>query len=174
MSSRKQGPEWLAASGVPAEIGEIVGYIHALRNDLADLGGSPGGRITDARVELGAVMQTTENAANTIMDACDYLRAATRKSAANLRIGQAIDAIYEACSFQDLTSQRVVKVRRTLDVIEQRICEVAAKLGVDTTGVIAPAPPVAIHDGNDDAWLLNGPAMPGEGVGQGDVDKFFG
>ncbi len=172
MSRRKRAPEWLAASGVPADIAEIVGCIHALRSDLADLGGLPSGRITDARAELGAVMQTTENAANTIMDACDYLRAATRKTADDAKIGQAIDSIYEACSFQDLTSQRVVKVRRTLDVIEQRMCEVAARLGVDTTAAIVSAP-VAPTGMNDEASLLNGPALPGQGMGQGDADKFF-
>jgi chemotaxis protein CheZ len=172
MSTRKP-PGGVPAAGVSAEISEIVAYIHALRADLTDFGAPLGGQqITDARAELGAVMQTTENAANQIMDACDLLRVATKTSGSD-KISQAIDAIYEACSFQDLTSQRVVKVRRTLDMIEQRMCDVAAKLGIDTTIVSAPVVPV-VHDEKDESWLLNGPAMPGSGVGQGEVDNFFG
>ncbi len=66
-------------------------------------------------------------------------------------------AIFEACNYQDLTSQRVAKVMATLDRVEQQIAETLDDLHRD------PAPPA------------HGPRLDGDSghVTQSDIDLMF-
>ena len=170
-------PEWLSGSDVPQQIGEIVDYIRQLRSDLSGFypAHSDKVHIPTARAELGAVVTATENAANQIMDACDALGAELRGGGglANDKAMAALNSIYEACSFQDLTSQRVVKVQHTLGIIEQKLTDLGSRLGLDMEAIQAAAAGGQI-DENDESTLLNGPAMPGAGIDQSDVDSLFG
>jgi chemotaxis regulatin CheY-phosphate phosphatase CheZ len=74
--------------------------------------------------------------------------------------------IYTACSFQDITGQRMEKVVKVLHFIEQRInaiIEVCGPRGL--IDEVLPSPE------KSDALLLNGPGLEGEGLKQDDVDR---
>ena len=81
----------------------------------------------------------------------------------------AVTRIYEACSFQDITGQRITKVVRTLKSIEDRIAAIVATFADRAPGTEdAPrAPP------QDRPSLLNGPQLPGNGVDQAEIDRLL-
>ena len=66
--------------------------------------------------ELDAIVQSTETAANTILDAVESIEAVIPNVSpeAGEALTNATMAIYEGCNFQDLTGQRISKVVNTL------------------------------------------------------------
>ena len=90
-------------------------------------------------------------------------------------IRQAVTDIYESCNFQDLTGQRVRKVVDTLRSIDHRIAAICASFGLDATvlskdGSTRRAPGIAEASTEQ---LLNGQALPGEGMTQEDIDRML-
>ena len=84
--------------------------------------------------------------------------------------GQEPANIMEACSFQDITGQRVDKVVKTIRYIQDRT------LAMNGTWVAVPFIDMPIRDNiptKEGETLLNGPAFDGEGLSQSDFDAFF-
>ena len=134
--------------------------------------GVAGSRLASASTELDAVVGATERAAVEIMvaaersqEAARHLRAAALPADA-LREVDAVEAavtdIFVACSFQDITGQRIRKVVQALTYIEQRVAALTA-LWAGGAGADQARP----FDVRADAHLLNG---PGQGLAQSDVD----
>src|SRR5262249_56337643 len=84
--------------------------------------------------------------------------------------GRATD-IYTACSFQDLTGQRTQKVINVLRYLEGRITAMIKIWGLDGALATEAAESAQASEG---AALLNGPARPGHGLDQSDVDVVMG
>lgn len=149
----------MAEEGLRRHFLEILEILKAI--NFHGEGSSP----ANTGVELEAVVQITEQAANTIMDAADRIVStldinddwkddAVRKKAIEV-INQNIQDIMMACNFQDLTGQRIRKAVENLENVEKRLSETLQKLGLDTSGVpksldLAP------------------------GTSQGDIDEMFG
>ncbi len=129
--------------------------------------------IPTATDELDAVVGATAEATGTIMDCCDVISeiaggVGDEKGSA---LTDEVTKIYEACSFQDITGQRITKVVKTLKVIEEKV----EKL-VDVLGNKAPGTSEEETGGEGeggDAALLNGPQMPDKAVTQDDIDKLL-
>src|SRR5438270_13841408 len=79
--------------------------------------------------------------------------------------------VYTACSFQDLTGQRTRKVIGVLRYLEDRINAMIAIWGLDGAMSAEAAETRAVETGKA---LLNGPAKPGHGLDQADVDMVMG
>jgi hypothetical protein len=77
--------------------------------------------------------------------------------------------IFEACSFQDITGQRVSKVVNVLKQIEERVGKLANTLGVEDS---APQEMSAEEKRRHDL-LLNGPAIGGPETKQDAIDAMF-
>jgi len=94
----------------------LSGQIAAMKSQLAEVLAVPGMATRNSGAELEAVVQTTEAAANRIMEAAeaigDWLLEIGADPALRDRINEKVNTIFEACSFQDLTSQRI---RRAID-----------------------------------------------------------
>lgn len=78
-----------------------------------------------------------------------------------------------ACSFQDITGQRTTKVVNALRYLEQRV-NAMIQLWADQPAGAGGRPPPGPADPRPDAHLLNGPALPGQGHSQADIDALFG
>ena len=151
-------------------------YITDARKEIAALQPGDNGedRIPRAGQELDAIVQQTEEATDTIMTAAEEIMGAdTEDMAAYQAITQdAVMRIFEACSFQDITGQRISKVVATLSHIEQRVLELRDLLGVTDQDI------ETAHSQEDEKTeeeqLLSGPALEGEGIGQTEIDKLMG
>lgn len=148
-------------------------YITDARSEIAAL--QPGDledtQIPRAGMELDAIVQATEEATNTIMQSAEDIMGAdpTDDSYADV-VNESVMNIFEACSFQDITGQRISKVVHTLSHIEGRILELRDLLGVTDEDI-------ATAHGEDtrteDEKLLGGPALEGEGIDQSAVDQML-
>lgn len=157
-------------------LSKISQQIADTRKDLADF--SPAEmhneHIPEAGRELDAVVESTEGATNRIMEAAENIMGGDSSDvdAYTAVVNDNVMEIFEACSFQDITGQRISKVVRTLNLIEEQIGAMISglekekkeqKIIKDTTD----EPQDIIGD------LLNGPAHEGEGVDQDDIDALF-
>lgn len=123
-------------------------------------------KLPRAGKELDAIVQATELATNSIMAATERIMDA-RVTEPDV-VNDACMEIFEACSFQDITGQRISKVVSTLEYIENHLDKLSSAWGHEETseGAAAPEP-------EGEAALLNGPALAGEGVDQDYVDSMF-
>jgi chemotaxis protein CheZ len=150
----------------------IADFIQKARDEISGLQANEikNDRIPGASLELDAVVRDTERATETIMGEAEKLMATepTDLAAYKAEVDAAMMRIFEACSFQDLTGQRVNKVISTLRHIEERVAKFANALGV----VDAPSVETA-EDARKRELLLNGPAANGPATSQDDIDALF-
>jgi chemotaxis protein CheZ len=87
---------------------------------------APGGKPNIA-VGWEAVVQATEAAANRILEAAeaigDWLRDGKRDSASMEVVNEKVNAIFEACSFQDVTGQRIRRAIQHLRQVEHMLTD---------------------------------------------------
>lgn len=153
----------------------LLAYVKAARKAIAELRPTDirFNRLPSAMSEIGMIIETTETAANQIMDSVDAIMAAPA-DLEPVEYRQFVEgkcmSLMEACAFQDLAGQRSTKVIETLLHIEDKLGALAGLLGESEEAPEEAPPPPA----NEDDLLLNGPSMPGEGVDQDEIDRLFG
>jgi len=118
--------------------------------------------------ELDAIVSHTAAATESILEACETLDALGARlegeDAQNLQ--DATIKIYESCSFQDITGQRITKVVGTLKTIEGTVARIVERFGRNDQ------PAQEIQATGADA-LLNGPQLPAAAMDQSDIDKLL-
>ncbi|NKC31685.1 protein phosphatase CheZ [Falsiroseomonas selenitidurans] len=163
-----------------ATVGSLMAELDALSRIIADArlevaalraddGDAPD--IPAATDELAAIVSHTAQATHEILDSCESLSAVSGKLGQEYAqpLDTAITRIYEACSFQDITGQRIAKVVAALQAVERRIA--GARQGMLTRPVVVVPPPPATPAAPES--LLNGPQMPGAGISQSAIDALF-
>jgi chemotaxis protein CheZ len=153
---------------------DLAHYIAHARSEVAAIrpGDLKADKIPKAGEELDTIVKETETATNEIMTAAEAIMAADAKDPAKYKTdveGYCMKVI-EACSFQDITGQRIRKVVSTLKHIEERLDRLQKVWGPDLKD--AGASPAEQPQG--DMALLNGPQLHGQGVSQSTVDAMFG
>lgn len=161
------------------EMQGLKAVIEALRQELRSV--APGDITSDhipgATDELDAVVSLTEDATNKIMNACDQVQSeiAALPGDMQARLQEQLTNIFEACTFQDITGQRISKVIAALKKIDSKTHNMMAVLQTHfpETGyhhtVAIPVTPLLKGDDS----LMNGPQLPGEGVSQDDIDRIL-
>ncbi len=160
-------------TSVHTELKDIADYIGRTRGEIAALRPNELHRlhIPAARNELAAVVQLTEAATHSIMERAEAVMSAEISDLAAYKafVNARLVAVIEACSFQDITGQRIAKVAEMLGQIEERIARFAMATRVaDAEGPKSEYEAAAA--GRKHRLMLNGPAAKGEGNGQHDVD----
>lgn len=131
--------------------------------------------IPEATDELDAVVTATAEATDTIMTVCEEVQeiASSLDADKQTAINEKMMQIFEACSFQDITGQRIRKVVSTLAVIEEKIDRIMDTLG-DTVGIkMSDHKHEKIVSVEDAKSLLNGPQMADKAISQADIDKLL-
>jgi chemotaxis protein CheZ len=155
------------------EIASLGRTIAAAKQEIASLRVDD---ITDRDIpfatdELDAIVEHTAGATNAILESCETMEevAGTLTGEAATKLQDAVTKIYEACSFQDITGQRITKVVTTLKSIEAKIAQMIATFGAE--GATYDMPVAAAVSA--DAQLLNGPQLPSNAMDQSDIDKLL-
>lgn len=170
----------LTAEQLEIEIRKIAQYIAEAKLEIlaiarpAEQTGNDK-NLTNAAMELTEVVRHTEEATNSIMDRADaiiVIAGGMADTAIGAKLSDEAVGILEACSFQDITGQRIKKVMSTLEQIELRVGRLVKLLGGDIPDSIKVA---AIDTGNRraDEDLCNGPQLGKNKPSQDDVDKLF-
>lgn len=165
-----------------AEIRALSLAIQQTKSEIAALRppNSEEDRLIAVTSELDAIVTATERATHDILESAEKvqslaerLQAEAASAADNEVVGQMQDVViglFEACNFQDITGQRITKVVKTLQFIEERVTRMIEIWGPENF-VDVPRPPEVTAD--DDKRLLNGPALDNQGISQADIDKLF-
>jgi chemotaxis protein CheZ len=161
---------------VYGELREIAGYIETMRHEIGALqvNDLKNTRIPSAGEELGAIVQATEAATNTIMECAEAVMGAGASDAAAYKalVDEKMMVIFEACSFQDITGQRIAKVVETLQHIEERVSRFADVMQAkDIDGFLNESERERAE--RREKYLLHGPQLAGGGVDQAKVDEMF-
>jgi chemotaxis protein CheZ len=161
---------------VYGELREIAGYIESMRMTIGMLQVNElkNSRIPSAGQELGAIVKSTEQATNTIMECAEALMAADAGDPAAYKalVDEKMLIIFEACSFQDITGQRIAKVVETLQHIESRVARFAEVMHEkDLEGFLNDRE--RQRSDRKKKLMLNGPQLEGQGIAQTDVDQLF-
>jgi chemotaxis protein CheZ len=161
---------------VYSELREIAGYIESMRREMGMLQVNElkNSRIPSAGQELGAIVKATETATNTIMECAEAVMAADASDPAAYKalVDEKMMMMFEACSFQDITGQRIAKVVETLQHIEMRVARFADVMRAkDLEGFLSDHERQRAE--HKEKNLLHGPQLEGEGIRQNEVDQMF-
>ncbi len=164
------------------ELGGLLRYIQRVRIEIAaiDRPAEEAHGFDSMGDQLDAIVHATEEATNTIMNAMDSNEDAIGKLRAKLtdpddvalldRISNNGNDVFEACSFQDITGQRVNKVIKSITYVEERVNALVGIWGKDELDKVEVEP---VTEKTDDEQLLDGPQLEGKGLSQADVDALF-
>lgn len=96
--------------------------LQRVHDTVAGLVAVPASQTRNSGIELEAVVQATEAAANTILEAAEEIQAwidsGNVDTNALPNLTQKVNAIFEACSFQDVTGQRIRRAIQHLQQVE--------------------------------------------------------
>jgi len=166
-----------------AELESLGRYIAEAKSEIAALRPDEirNRHLPTATDELEAIVGATEQATNGILEAMEILESLTGEMSPELggKITDAVTRVYEACNFQDITGQRITKVVKALQHIEQKVDDLLAVFGADISE--RHQADLQAADGGDDApseestdkKLLNGPQLPDEASTQDEIDKLL-
>ncbi len=154
------------------ELTKLEGYIESMRGELAQMRTIQisHDHIPMASDELDAVVEETEQATGAIMDACDNVQSIANSlddESKKSKLINSITKIYEACSFQDITGQRINKVCITLKSIESKVQEIMKALDQETVEIDEE------KEQSDRQKLLQGPQLKGGGATQEEIDALL-
>lgn len=152
----------MAEGDTSQKFGEIFEVLQAI--SFSDGGDTP----ANTGVELDAVIETTEAAANKILDSAesisdsimttDWDNAETRKTVLD-NMQNEVQEIIMACSFQDVTGQRINKTLENIRGIEDRLGGALKTMGIE----VETKPAAVKVEGTETE----------KGASQDDIDSMF-
>jgi chemotaxis protein CheZ len=120
---------------VYSEIQGLAQFIRDLKTEIATLRPDD---VTEehlpaANDELEAVVGATEKATNEIFEAVEAIEALAEKMDGKVaeQVNEAVTKVYEACSFQDITGQRIGKVVGALQQVEVKMQALLEAFGAE-------------------------------------------
>ncbi len=161
-----------------SELESLANYIHSAKAEIAQLRPDDVKEkyLSSASDELDAIVEATADATNNIMDATEMIEEVMEgvEQEVSDKLMEATTRIYEACTFQDITGQRITKVVTALKHIEEKIDALVDAFGSEIDKFKAENPeeedgPKEITDED----LLEGPQLDGQGKSQEDIDALL-
>jgi chemotaxis protein CheZ len=166
------------------EVLNLFQYIERLREEVATMSKAQenGTAFDDMSAQLNAIVKATEDATNRILEASESISGdamalqgetdQAKIAEISDRLSQNAMTIMEACSFQDLTGQRVSKIVSSVKFVEQRVNQMVELWGrheiEELSKQLKPC-----EDDDPDRKLLNGPQLPDQAISQDDIDALF-
>lgn len=165
-------------SEIYREFREIAQEIARAKSDIGGLQANDirTQKIPEAGRELNAVVDATEEATHRIMECAETIMTADPSNPATYHnvVTENVMAIFEACSFQDITGQRISRVVDTLEHIDKRVSKFAERIGVDDQDL-----GLTIDDEEQKRGqrkkdlLLHGPQDESTAVSQDEIDRLL-
>ena len=157
-------------------LGEIETLATAVARARAQIAAGAGDiaarHIPLATDELGAITAHTAHATDSILQSCEALQALGGRLARDdaHALQDCLTRIYEACSFHDITGQRVAKVVAALQAIERTVSHM---IGVFTQSAQPAQAAGRAESAAEDHGLLNGPQLPTLALDQRGIDALL-
>ncbi len=121
--------------------------------------------IGDAKDNLQDVLVHSEQATVSILESATQVGSLAGQAGVppkiKEQINQQVGKIFEACSFQDITGQRLKRIAKQLDAIEKNLENIVA---------VAKSP---VTSKSEKEKLMSGPQLSGSAPSQADIDRMF-
>lgn len=151
----------------------LTSQLAGIREQIASVVAAPTAATLNSGLELEAVVQATEEAANRIMEAAeaisDWLRDTKQDPTSMDVVNEKVNAIFEACSFQDVTGQRIRRAIQHLQQVETMLTGmVPGEEGAALSGGVVVSAPY-----NNAGEVTAAQAAANPDLGQNAVDSLF-
>lgn len=130
--------------------------------------------------QIHDLLSTLDAAADTILSEVEKIQATGNDDPASLNhVKESCLSIVEACSFHDLSCQRLTEIVNRVDQLAVGLDTIQNALGCAASGdskELHKPDPTITPEGRKaecEAGLLNGPALSGDGVDQEEVDRLM-
>jgi len=167
-----------------AEISGLLRYMQRVRVEIAamDRGRDEDHNFETMGKQLDAIVEATEKATDTIMTSMEENEECVNKIKEGLNdpakialLDKIVDngnVVFEACSFQDITGQRVTKIVKSITFVEERVNKLLDIWGRDGLEGIEVETDAEVQREKD--LVLHGPQLDGQAtISQDDIDKLF-
>ena len=170
---------------------EVLGlfqYIQRFREEIAHMiqrdGGDDKNRFENISDQLDAIIKATEDATHIILEGMERIDSVTERlravsdPAALPALCDELEQIsvdtMQACTFQDITGQRVTKIVRSMQFVEARVDSMLDIWGREEVQELARRAADDADEPSGDEALLNGPALEGQqAISQAEIDALF-
>lgn len=170
---------------------EVLGlfqYIQRFREEIAQMiqpdTEDDKNRFQTISDQLDAIISATEDATNIILEGMEGIDDITGRlrevkdvsevSAICNELEQVSVNTMQACTFQDITGQRVTKIVRSMQFVESRVDSMLDIWGRDEVQELARQAAENTEEPTGDEALLKGPALEGEqAISQAEIDALF-
>jgi chemotaxis regulatin CheY-phosphate phosphatase CheZ len=192
ITGEESAPDRDSLELIRRELSSVRSHIDLVKSEISTLTEeeSSDNRFRRATAELYEIVTSTARATDDILSAAEAIKEISDKlppeyAAQRESVGKHCLNVFQACSFQDITGQRIAKVVKTLDYVEQRVSAMLAIGGLAEEGdaenpIIAALAPVTamafsgpVSAKQEAESLLNGPQLPGRGLNQDAIDQLL-
>ena len=166
-----------------ADIEALAEYINTAKAEITEIRADQinAEYLPEASDQLSAIVGATEQATHEIFEAVELIEELTSTMAPEQaeRITEAVTRVYEACSFQDITGQRISKVVTALQNVESRVGALLLAFGHEggaaagEIGTPAEESAATKPGARPDEDLMHGPQLPGEANNQDAIDALL-
>lgn len=169
--------EPLDLKALSSEVEQVADYVARLRREVAVL--RPGlishDQMPTVRDELESVRSETFAAVERIMAAAETMLAADPGSLDGYRteVADRVTEVIEACSFQDLVGQRLVRATALLREMEKKIDRFARAVNIPDAADVFDRDAI-LREMRKEVLLVEGPQATGAAIDQDAIDKMFG
>lgn len=157
----------------------LSGQLTRIHEQIARVVALPAAATRNSGLELEAVVQATEQAATRILEAAEAIGTWAGEEApdraARAAIVEKVNAIFEACSFQDLTGQRIRRAIEHLQRVESMLAEMVNQDGKSIVNAGAPtaAERAAMEMEMEMAGMSEVAAFSGPDLAQDEIDRLM-
>lgn len=174
-----QGDGYCLNSQLHTDIEALATYINTVKAEIADIRADKinAEYVPTASDELSAIVGATEQATNSIFEAVELIEELSQEMAPEIaeRVTAAVTGIYEACGFQDITGQRITKVVKALQNIEEKVQDLLIAFGEDAGEARRDrkVEPEAESAESEDKSLMHGPQLAENANSQAEIDALL-
>ncbi len=177
-------PDLTESLEVRVEIAQMVRMIGRAKLEIASIKhpmAEEDDRMKLVAGELDAIVVATEASTQDILAASERMETLVRTitglhpdndemAALGDQMANEIIKIFEACSFQDITGQRINKVVKTIRFIEEKIL---AMINIWGAEAFIDLPVASDPSAGGDDSLMNGPQLENQGITQDEINALF-
>ena len=165
------------------EVVVLFNAFHRVKNELASIKHPSNDEdlLGSVSEQLAAISEETSSATNEIMEASEAIQEVNDRLMAEIKfkgatpnfevIGENVNRIFEACTFHDITGQRLNKIITAINMLEESLNALVVTIGKDALESL-PVEQKSIHH-DDEGLELAGPQVGGPEFSQDDIDKLF-
>ncbi len=165
------------------EVAGLFNSFQRVRDELASLNipSTEDNLLGSVAEQMTAITEETSSATNSIMEATEAIQTVNERLLKEIKFGGArpnfeeialhTNKIFEACSFHDITGQRLTKIATAISILEDSFGTLATVVGKSALQT-AKVEKKSIHR-NDDGLELTGPRVDDTAYSQEDIDKLF-